>query len=64
MVTTSLWGARKEAEISMVAELKPYADILDEAIEAVDISTARLEILDKPFGESVHSCSSKPGTLR
>lgn len=34
----------------MGRELKPYADLLDEAFAAVDVSIVRLEDLDDPFG--------------
>jgi hypothetical protein len=50
MVTTALWDTRRQAEVALGEELKPYADLLNEAFASVDISASRLASLDDPFG--------------
>lgn len=50
MVDAPLWATRRQAEAALAGELKPFADLLDEAFAAVDSSAARLESLGYPFG--------------
>jgi len=50
MVTTPLWGTRRQAEATLGEELKPFADLLNETFAAVDHGVARLESINHPFG--------------
>lgn len=50
MEVPHLWKARRQAEASLSAELKPFADLLNETYDAIDNNIARLEVLDDPFG--------------
>jgi hypothetical protein len=51
MADTSLWATRRQAEAALADELKPFADLLNEAFAAIDTSIARLETLGYPFGQ-------------
>jgi len=50
METQELWKTRRQAEDSLIAELKPFADLLSETFNSIDNIIARLELLDDPFG--------------
>ena len=45
-----MWATRRDADVALRGALKPYADLLHEAFQAIDTAGGRLEGLDGPFG--------------
>lgn len=50
MAASSLWNTRRQSEACLNEDLKPFAELFDEAFSLIDICIGRLEDLENPLG--------------